>query len=45
MTNKTQIKCPSCGTSVDVQDILAHPVQALELPQGDLRDEKEPLDE
>ncbi|HWK56747.1 MAG TPA: DUF2130 domain-containing protein [Parapedobacter sp.] len=28
MTNNTQIKCPSCGTSIDVQDILAHQLEA-----------------
>src|SRR5690606_19557876 len=27
MTNDTQIKCPSCGTSIDVQDILAHQLE------------------
>lgn len=27
MSNQTQIKCPSCGTSIDVQDILAHQVE------------------
>ncbi len=25
--NQTQIKCPNCGTSIDVQDILAHPLE------------------
>src|SRR5690606_33232661 len=24
MASTTQIKCPNCGTSVDVQDILSH---------------------
>ncbi|WP_262246749.1 DUF2130 domain-containing protein [Parapedobacter soli] len=28
MTNNTRIKCPSCGTSIDVQDILAHQLEA-----------------
>src|SRR5690606_24324360 len=28
MNNNTQIKCPSCGTSIDVQDILAHQLEA-----------------
>ena len=28
MTNNTQIKCPSCGTAIDVQDILAHQLEA-----------------
>ena len=27
MTDKTQIKCPNCGTSIDVQDILAHQLE------------------
>ncbi|QSE99199.1 DUF2130 domain-containing protein [Fulvivirga lutea] len=27
MNNSTQIKCPNCGTSIDVQDILAHQVE------------------
>lgn len=27
MTSDTQIKCPSCGTSIDVQDILAHQLE------------------
>lgn len=27
MQNPTQIKCPSCGTEIDVQDILAHQVE------------------
>lgn len=27
MKNNTQIKCPSCGTSIDVQDILAHQLE------------------
>lgn len=25
--NQTQIKCPNCGTSIDVQDILAHQLE------------------
>jgi len=28
MENNTQIKCPNCGTSIDVQDILAHQLEA-----------------
>lgn len=28
MNNTTQIKCPNCGTSIDVQDILAHQLEA-----------------
>lgn len=27
MKNDTQIKCPNCGTSIDVQDILAHQLE------------------
>ncbi|MCF6279720.1 MAG: DUF2130 domain-containing protein [Flavobacteriaceae bacterium] len=27
MDNETQIKCPNCGTSIDVQDILAHQLE------------------
>lgn len=27
MENNTQIKCPNCGTSIDVQDILAHQLE------------------
>ena len=27
MQNQTQIKCPNCGTSIDVQDILAHQLE------------------
>ncbi|MFV0304170.1 MAG: DUF2130 domain-containing protein [Moheibacter sp.] len=27
MSNKTQIKCPNCETSIDVQDILAHQLE------------------
>ncbi len=27
MPNQTQIKCPNCGTSIDVQDILAHQLE------------------
>lgn len=27
MTSTTQIKCPNCGTSVDVQDILSHQLE------------------
>jgi len=27
MSESTQIKCPSCGTSIDVQDILAHQLE------------------
>lgn len=27
MDNQTKIKCPNCGTSIDVQDILAHQLE------------------
>lgn len=27
MKNETQIKCPNCGSSIDVQDILAHQLE------------------
>ncbi|MBL0049502.1 MAG: DUF2130 domain-containing protein [Bacteroidetes bacterium] len=27
MSNNTQIKCPNCGTSIDVQDILSHQLE------------------
>lgn len=27
MNSPTQIKCPNCGTSIDVQDILAHQLE------------------
>ena len=27
MNNETQIKCPNCGTSIDVQDILSHQLE------------------
>ena len=27
MKDNTQIKCPNCGTSIDVQDILAHQLE------------------
>jgi hypothetical protein len=27
MNDNTQIKCPNCGTSIDVQDILAHQLE------------------
>lgn len=27
MKNETQIKCPECGTTIDVQDILAHQLE------------------
>ena len=27
MKNENQIKCPNCGTSIDVQDILSHQLE------------------
>ena len=27
MSTTNQIKCPNCGTSIDVQDILAHQLE------------------
>ena len=27
MKNQTQVKCPNCGTSIDVQDILSHQLE------------------
>ncbi len=27
MENQTQIKCPNCGTDIDVQDILSHQLE------------------
>src|SRR3970040_189802 len=27
MKNETQIKCPNCGTLIDVQDILSHQLE------------------
>ncbi|MBI9042395.1 DUF2130 domain-containing protein [Lutibacter sp.] len=27
MKNETQVKCPNCGTSIDVQDILSHQLE------------------
>ena len=27
MKNETQIKCPNCGTSIDVQDIISHQLE------------------
>lgn len=42
MTNNTQIKCPNCGTSIDVQDILAHQLEEeiKQKFQSQLADEK-----
>jgi hypothetical protein len=27
MKDSTQIKCPNCGTTIDVQDVLAHQLE------------------
>jgi endogenous inhibitor of DNA gyrase (YacG/DUF329 family) len=27
MDQSTQIKCPNCGTTIDVQDVLAHQLE------------------
>lgn len=42
MSSQTQIKCPNCGTSVDVQDILAHQLEdeIKQKYQAQLADEK-----
>ena len=42
MANSTQIKCPNCGTSIDVQDILAHQLEdeIKKKYQSQLADEK-----
>lgn len=42
MQNNTQIKCPNCGTLIDVQDILAHQLEdeIRQKYQSQLADEK-----
>ena len=42
MQTQTQIKCPNCGTSIDVQDILAHQLEdeIKQKFQSQLADEK-----
>lgn len=42
MKNQSQIKCPNCGTSIDVQDILAHQLEEeiKQKFQSQLADEK-----
>lgn len=42
MSEQTQIKCPNCGTSIDVQDILAHQLEdeIRQKYQAQLADEK-----
>jgi len=46
MENNTQIKCPNCGTSIDVQDILAHQLEdEIQLKyQHQLAEEKKKFD-
>lgn len=47
MQNTTQVKCPNCGTPIDVQDILAHQVeeQIKVKYQSALEKEKKKFDE
>lgn len=46
MQNQTQIKCPNCGTSIDVQDILAHQLEdeLKQKYQGQIAEEKKKYD-
>lgn len=46
MKNNTQIKCPNCGTSIDVQDILAHQLEdeIQQKYQHQLAEEKKKFD-
>ena len=46
MENNTQIKCPNCGTSIDVQDILAHQLEneIQQKYQNHLAEEKKKFD-
>lgn len=46
MKNETQIKCPNCGTSIDVQDILAHQLEdeIKQKYQAQLSEEKQKYD-
>lgn len=46
MKDNTQIKCPNCGTSIDVQDILAHQLEdEIQLKyQNQLAEEKKKYD-
>jgi len=46
MKNNTQIKCPNCGTSIDVQDILAHQLEdeIKQKYQNQLAEEKKKYD-
>lgn len=47
MNNETQIKCPNCGTSIDVQDILAHQLEEeiKQKYQSQLASEKKKFEE
>jgi len=46
MKTNTQIKCPNCGTSIDVQDILAHQLEneIQQKYQNQLAEEKKKFD-
>ena len=46
MQNNSQIKCPNCGTSIDVQDILSHQLedQIKQEYQQKLTEEKKKFD-
>jgi hypothetical protein len=46
MKNQSQIKCPNCGTTIDVQDILAHQLEdeIKQKYQKELADEKHKFD-
>ena len=46
MKDNTQIKCPNCGTSIDVQDILAHQLEneIQQKYQSQLAEEKKKYD-
>ncbi len=46
MKNNNQIKCPNCGTTIDVQDILAHQLEdEIQMKyQQQLADEKKKFD-
>ena len=46
MENNNQIKCPNCGTSIDVQDILAHQLEdEIKLKyQAELTSEKKKIE-
>ncbi len=37
MNNQTKIKCPNCGTEIDVQDILSHQLEEeISIVEGNL---------